>query len=129
MVARKPSRLSPRRIHEPLALFGTLAALRFGPLVWLRGGDYQEVLAADRAVRRVLERLRPASGEGGRTTKEATYRNVIGDLAAIYRRRTRKRPTSSPTGDFAALVRVVTRLDNPKDEIAAALSRKLRRKS
>jgi hypothetical protein len=98
-------------------------------LVWQRGGDYQEVLAADRAVRRVLERLRPASGEGGRTTKEATYRNVIGDLAAIYRRRTRKRPTSSPTGDFAALVRVVTRLDNPKDEIAAALSRKLRRKS
>jgi len=98
-------------------------------VVWQRGGNHQDILAADNAVRRVLELLRPASGTDGRTAKTVIYTQVIRDLAAIYRRRTRKRPTSSPTGDFAELVRVVTRLDNPKDEIAAALSRKPRRKS
>jgi hypothetical protein len=98
-------------------------------LVWQRGGDHQEVLVADRAIRRVLELLRPSAGASGRPTKVPAYTSVIRDLAARYRRRTRKRPTSSPTGDFAELVRVVTRLDNPKDEIAAALSRKPPRKS
>jgi hypothetical protein len=75
----------------------------------------------------VLELLRLASGEGGRTSKVEVYSNVIRDLATIYRRRTKRKPTS--TNDFAELVMVVTGLADPKDEIAAALSRKPRRKS
>lgn len=97
-------------------------------LVYQRGGDHGDILAADRAVRRVLVLLRPASGRGGRSSKVTYLENVIRDLAAIYRRRTRRRPTSSPAGDFALLVTIVTRLQDPKDEIAAALSRKPWRK-
>jgi len=97
-------------------------------LVYQRGGDHEDILAADRAVRRVLILLRPASGRDGRSSKATYLKSVIRDLAAIYLRRTRRRPTSSPMGDFALLVTIVTRLKDPKDEIAAALSRKRRLK-
>jgi len=107
-------------------------------LVWQRGGEHRDILAADRAVRaavldadrairRVQGLLEPASGKGGRTSKTTVYRHVIGDLATIYRRRTKRKPTS--TNDFADLVTVITGLADPRDEIVAALSRKPRRKS